>query len=89
MMKYETISEVITTLIGSVTPIGETSHDAIAMRNLDNMIYLVDDLLFEIASGVKNSERFEYSIKESGDRCIAALKDYKEMIDTFLPNDTL
>ena len=65
---------IITKLIGSIEPIGESHTDESRYENLQQMTLLVNRLIIDIqeVSGYKN--RVEYSMKHAGEYATKFLK---------------
>ena len=60
------IYEIVVKLIGPIEPIGETNADNERLENLKEMTNLVDILIYDIGSVIKNKDRPEYSMKRAG-----------------------
>jgi len=72
-----TTYEVVNKLIGPIKPVGETHTDNDRFINLNNMIQLVDMLLFDIAQVAQLHNRGEYSINMAGNRAKEWLQELK------------
>ena len=70
--------DVVKKLIGPVCPVGETNADAARFKNLEEMIELTDNLLFDIGAVAEEHSRPEYSVARAGKRADQFLKDIKE-----------
>lgn len=70
--------EVVTKLIGPIKPVGESHTDADRFINLNQMIELVDMLLFDISQVAQLHNRQEHSVKMCGERAKKWLQDLKE-----------
>lgn len=62
--------DVVKKLIGPVMPVGESHIDEERYKNLNEMIELVDKLLFDIGQVALNKGRFEHSMSKAG-KCAA------------------
>lgn len=67
-MKTEGIYEVVTNLIGSIDPVGESHTDSKRYENLEKMIELADLLIADIHGVTGNHSRHEFSMNKSGSR---------------------
>lgn len=61
------IYDVVTKLIGPISPIGETNADEQRFENLKVMTELVDKLLGDIDKVIPCKNRVEYSMKKAGE----------------------
>lgn len=66
--KLQTNSDVIKKLIGEVHPVGKSEVDRERLDNLEEMICVVEALLFQIKSASNACDRHEYSMKKIGER---------------------
>lgn len=66
-MKSETIIEVVEKLIGRIDPVGESNFDEKSYKNLEKAIELARHLIWEIHYVSRNSDRYEASMKRSGE----------------------
>lgn len=71
------IDEIVMKLIGPVDPVGETNEDEKRMDNLNVLINLVDDLLYNVYKVSKERNRTEHSIKEMGCRAYGYIDSVK------------
>lgn len=71
------LNDIVLKLIGPVEPIGETYEDNRRYKNLEELIKLVDHLLYNIDVVATGKDRVEYSIKRAGVLADEFLKDVK------------
>ena len=62
------VYEVVNKLIGEITPVGETNEDAKRFENLEQIIILIEKLVWEIEKISEYENRVEYSMKKIGKR---------------------
>lgn len=67
-MEGKVVYEVTKKLIGPINPIGDSSVDAERLKNLDEMIVLLDQLMFDMRQVAQNATRQEASMKKAGER---------------------
>ena len=60
------IYDIVTKLVGPINPVGESYEDDRRLKNLEEMITLVDKLVFDIDRVSVERERVEYSRKRAG-----------------------
>lgn len=65
-MDAGTILEVTRTLIGETEPYGDSAIDRKRMKNLEKLIYVVDELLYDIERVAANKDRPEKSMRDMG-----------------------
>ena len=65
-----TVYEIVTKLIGPISPTGDHGKDTELLTNLGATIELVDALILDIAEVAESSHRHEASIKALG-QCAA------------------
>lgn len=67
-MKFETedIYNVLTRLVGEISPVGETWEDERRFENLKLMTELINKLLCDVDSVASFKDRSEYSMKRAG-----------------------
>lgn len=70
--------DVVSKLIGPINPVGETHTDSDRFINLNNMIGLVNALLFDISQVSSLHNRDEYSMQMCGKRAKEFLKELSE-----------
>ncbi len=71
--------ELITTLTGSIRPVGETHTDTRRLDSLEDTIDLINRLMFDVAAVADgNKDRHEHSMKKAGQRAQRFIDDLKE-----------
>ena len=83
-MDASTILEVTRTLIGSTEPYGDSAIDRERMKNLDKLIYVVNELLYDVEKAAVNKDRYEGSMRMMGEKAHKALNDWWSWIDEYL-----
>lgn len=82
-MKSDVIIEVIDRLVGSIEPYGSTQIDEERLKNLENLLEVMDEYINEIIDVTKYRNRYEYSILEIAERAydwLVGLRDYTDEI---------
>ncbi len=79
-MKLMTITDVVRELIGPVTATGEHSVDDRRLKNLKELIELVDDLLGDIHEASRAKSRQEASMKKIGETADEFLQKLREPV---------
>ena len=74
-MEAKTIHEIVTELIGSIQPAGDSSIDEGRFANLRNMTELVEELLKEISDIADCKDNHEHSMKQAGELAHHFLND--------------
>lgn len=83
-MDASVILEVARTLIGATEPYGDSAIDRERTRNLDNLIYVVDELLYDVEKAAVCKDRHEGSMRMMGEKAHKALNDWWSWIDGYL-----
>ena len=83
-MDASIILEVTRTLIGETEPCGDSGIDRERMKNLEALIYVVDELLYDVEKVAVNKDRHEGSMLLMGEKAHKALKGWKIWIDEYL-----
>ena len=83
-MDASTILKVTQTLIGETEPYGDSSIDRERTQNLDKLIYVVDELLYDVEKAAVNKDRHEGSMRVMGEKAYKALADWWRWIDAYL-----
>lgn len=83
-MDANTILEVTKTLIGPTEPYGDSAIDRERTQNLDKLIYVVDELLYEVEKAAFNKDRYEGSMRMMGEKAHKALNDYWSWLDAYM-----
>lgn len=86
-MDASTILEVTKTLIGATEPYGDSVIDRKGMENLDKLIYVVDELLYDVEKAAVCKDRYEGSMRMMGEKAHKALNDWWSWIDGYLEGD--
>lgn len=84
MIDAGTILEVTRKLIGDTEPYGDSGIDRVRAENLDKLIYVVDELLYDIEKAAVNKDRYEGSMRVMGEKAHKALEDMWSWIDAYL-----
>lgn len=74
MIDASTILDVTRSLIGHTEPYGDSSIDRERTQNLDKLIYIVDELLYDVEKVAYNKNRYEGSMLMMGEKADEALK---------------
>lgn len=82
MIDASTILEVTRNLIGDTEPYGDSAIDRERTQNLDKLIYIVDELLYDVEKVAVNKDRHEGSMRTMGEKAHKALNDYWSWINT-------
>lgn len=83
-MDASAILEVTRTLIGATEPYGDSGIDRERTKNLDKLIYVVDELLYDVEKVAFNKDRHEGSMRMMGEKAHKALNDWRSWIDGYL-----
>lgn len=86
-MDASTILKVTRTLIGETEPYGDSGIDRERAKNLDSLIYVVDELLYDVEKVAVNKDRHEGSMRVMGEKAHKALNDWFSWIDAYLRGD--
>ena len=76
-MDASTILEVTRTLIGETEPYGDSGVDRHRSQNLDKLIYVVDELLYDIEKVANCKDRHEGSMRTMGEKAHKTLEEWK------------
>ena len=79
MEKY-TVTQIAAQLIGPIRPIGEFNADQVRFYNLENMIELANDLVYEIYVVSEMAAHREHSVAKAGFRAKKFLIDLLELV---------
>lgn len=80
-MDASTILEVTRTLIGKTEPYGDSDIDRNRMVNLEKLIYVVGELLYDVEKCAVNKDRHEGSMRVMGEKAHKALNDVMVELD--------
>ena len=83
-MDASTILKVTKTLIGDTEPYGDSGVDRIRTANLEKLIYVVDELLYDVEKVAVNKDRHEGSMRMMGEKAHKALADWWSWIGDYL-----
>ena len=78
------ILEVTRTLIGETEPYGDSEIDRRRMKSLEKLIYVVDELLYDVEKVAVNKDRYEGSMRVMGEKAHKTLNDWWSWIDSYL-----
>ena len=83
-MDASIILKVTRTLIGDTEPYGDSDVDRIRTANLEKLIYVVDELLYDVEKAAVNKDRHEGSMRMMGEKAHKALNDYWSWLGEYL-----
>jgi len=83
-MDASAILEVTRTLIGETEPYGDSAIDRERTENLDKLIYVVDELLYDVERTAVCKDRYEGSMRMMGKKAHKALSDWWLWIEDYL-----
>lgn len=86
-MDASTILKVTRTLIGETEPYGDSGIDRMRTENLEKLIYVVDELLYDVEKVAVNKDRHEGSMRTMGGKAHKALAGWWSWIDGYLKGD--
>ena len=84
MIDAGTILEITRKLIGDTEPYGDSAIDRERTQNLDNLIYIVDELLYDVEKVARNKDRHEGSMRMMGEKAHKALNDYWSWLEEYM-----
>ena len=84
MIDTGTILEITRELIGDTEPYGDSAIDRERTQNLDKLIYIVDELLYDVEKVAVNKDRYEGSMRMMGEKAHKALNDYWSFIEAYM-----
>jgi len=88
MIDADTILEVTKNLIGPIEPCGDSAIDRERMQNLNKLIYIIDELLFDVEKvAVYYKDRHEESMRIMGEKAHKTLNDYWSWIEGYLRDE--
>ena len=87
MIDASTILAVTRNLIGETEPYGDSAIDRERMKNLDKLIYVVDELLYDVEKVAVNKDRHEGSMRVMGEKAHDVLNGWWSWIDGYLRGD--
>ncbi len=74
MIDAGTILEVARNLIGATESYGDSAIDRERAENVDKLIYIIDELLYDLEKVAVNKDRYEGSMREMGKKAHKAMK---------------
>ena len=83
-MDASTILKVTRTLIGETEPYGDSEIDRMRTENLEKLIYVMDELLYDVEKVAVNKDRHEGSVRVMGEKAHKALNDWWSWINAYL-----
>lgn len=83
-MDASIILKVTRTLIGDTEPYGDSGVDRIRTANLEKLIYVVDELLYDVEKAAVNKDRHEGSMRMMGEKAHNALAGWQSWIGDYL-----
>ena len=84
MIDTDVILAVIRKLISDTEPYGDSGIDRERAQNLDKLIYIIDELLYDVEKVAVNKDRHEGSMRTMGEKAHKALNDDWNWIDEYL-----
>lgn len=79
-----TILAVVEQLIGPTAPVCDSSIDEKRLKNLDDLRWVTTELVTNIIKTYENHYNGEWSVKQSNDSVVAAVKSIHELTGYFL-----
>lgn len=83
-MDAETILEVTRKIIGETEPYGDSAIDRERTENVDNLIYVIDELLYDLEKVAANKDRHEGSMRIMGEKAHGAMEDIWSWLNAYL-----
>lgn len=87
VMDAGTILEVTRKLIGATEPYGDSAIDHERTENVDKLIYVIDELLYDLEKVAVNKDRHEGSMREMGQKAHKAMEDFWSWINAYLEGE--
>ncbi len=87
MIDAVTIFEVTRNLIGETEPYGDSAIDRERTKNVDKLIYIIDELLYDLEKVAVNKDRYEGSMRAMGKKAHKAMEDFWSWINAYLADD--
>lgn len=87
MIDAGTILKVTRNLIGDTEPYGDSAIDRERTQNLDKLIYIVDELLYDVEKVAVNKDRHEGSMRMMGEKAHEAMSGWWSWIDEYLEGE--
>lgn len=83
-MDADVILKVVRTLIGATEPYGDSAIDRERTQNLDKLIFVINELLYDVEKVGVNKDRYEGSMRMMGEKAHKALNTWWSWIDSYL-----
>ena len=87
MIDVGVILEVTRNLIGATEPCGDSEIDRQRTENLDKLIYVADELLYDVEKVAVKKDRYEGSMRMMGEKAHKALNDWEGWIEAYMRGD--
>lgn len=82
-MDSETVLKVIRTLVGDIEPYGDSGIDRERTENLETLLYIMDDLLYDVQKVADYKDRHEGSMRTMGEKAYTMLKFWRDELNKF------
>lgn len=86
-MDAGTILEVTRKLIGETEPYGDSAIDRERTGNVDKLIYVIDELLYDLKKVADNKNRYEGSMQTMGRKAYEAMKSFYSWISEYMEGE--
>lgn len=87
MIDAGVILEVTRKLIGETEPYGSSSIDQKRAENLDKLIFVIDELLFDVEKVAYNKDRPEESMRMMGKKAHEALIGWGRWLEDYMKGE--
>ena len=87
MIDAGTILEVTRNLIGNTEPYGDSAIDRERTQNLDKLIYIIDELLYDVEKVAVNKDCHEASMRMMGKKAHDALIGWWRDLDNYFEGE--
>lgn len=87
-MGADTILEVTRKLIGETEPYGDSCIDERRAENLEKLLIVVTELLYDVEKVANNKDRQEGSMRKMGESAYTVLCDWWEYTSDYLRGDS-
>ena len=88
-MDASTILNLTRTLIGETEPYGDSGIDRERTENIDKLIHVVDELLYDVEKAAICKDRYEGSMRTMGEKAHKALSEWCSWIDAYLRGEVV
>lgn len=82
-MKSRSTVEIVRDLIGPINAVDETRADEIRLKNLEELIEVVDRLMFDISQAAHSRNNYQSSVKQIGQKAYNFLKESSEAFEEY------